>query len=303
VSAEASRSAEIPVRRIEAGRATPLREHRSQGESRRLAGNPLLKPYALLWQHRRLLRRVTRQELRMRFAGSLLGALWLFIYPALLLGIYSVVFVFVLRIRFGIFSSPYQYIAFIFCGLIPYIGFADTLSTSVTSVVSNATLIKNTLFPIELVPVKSVLLSQAIQVPATLLLFVALGATGRLSYWTLLVLPVWIVQLIFGTGIAWILSSVNVFVRDLQSLVPIVITLLMFVSPISYPQSAIPPTLRPILALNPLYYLVVPYQDVLMLHVLPGPTITAVALTMSFGTLALGYVLFMRLKPVFTDVL
>lgn len=300
---DATRETRVTIGHADIDRPTALTEQGVAAAPARRETNALLRPYEHVWQYRRLLARVTRQELRMRFAGSLLGTLWLFIYPALLLSIYSVVFVFVLRVRFGIFSSPYQYIAFIFCGLIPYIGFADTLSTSVTAVVSNATLIKNTLFPIELVPVKSVMLSQAIQVPATGLLLIALGATGSLSYWTLLVVPVWILQLIFSTGVAWILSSVNVFVRDLQSLVPIVITLLMFISPISYPQSAVPATLRPILGLNPLYYLVVMYQDVLKLHVMPSATIIGVAVGMSFVSFALGYALFMRLKPVFADVL
>lgn len=239
----------------------------------------------------------------MRFAGSLFGSIWLFLYPALLLGVYASVFVFILRERFAIFTSPTQYVVFIFCGLIPYIGFADALSTGVGSIVANAPLVKNTLFPIELVPVKAVILSQAIQLPAMAILLVALAAIGKLSVWALLLPVVWGLQLLLSTGIAWFVASVNVFVRDLQSVVPIFISLLMFISPIAYPQGLIPANLRALLDLNPLYYLVVSYQDVLMLHTLPTARFIVATFLVCGGAFVLGSTVFMRLKPVFSDVL
>ncbi|MFC1574400.1 ABC transporter permease [Candidatus Latescibacterota bacterium] len=127
--------------------------------------------------------------------------------------------------------NTYEFVAFIFCGLIPYIGFSEALGAGVPSVVSNSRLIKNTLFPIELIPVKAVLVSQSTQFPGTGLLLIALIVLGKLGPWGLLLPVIWFSQILFSIGLIWILSSLNVYFRDLQSIVPVVsITIYSFTS-------------------------------------------------------------------------
>lgn len=140
----------------------------------------ILPPFLIICRHHSLLYQTTLNEVRSRYAGSALGFLWLIIYPLLFLLTYAIVYLFIFKIRFPELSS-YEYIIMIFCGLIPFLGFSEGLSLGVVSVVANSNLIKNTLFPIELVPVKSVLVGQATQISATGILIIALGFIGKLS--------------------------------------------------------------------------------------------------------------------------
>lgn len=257
-------------------------------------------PFKVLYIHRAMIWRTTLNELKARFAGSFLGLVWLLIYPLLFLGAYSAVYIYVFNVRFNLFNTN-EYVVIIFCGLIPFLGFAETLGAGVGCVVSNASLIKNTLFPIDLVPVKAVLSSQATQIVGLMLLIIATAVLGRLSWWTPFFMVIWVLQLMFSMGLIWILSSINVFARDLQNLVSIIVLLLMLISPIAYPVDMIPANLRPLLGANPLYYMIVSYQDVLMFGRFPRDNIFWIYLAFSLGTFFVGYWFFTRLKEVFAE--
>lgn len=258
------------------------------------------KPFELLYRHRTLLWQTVKSDIRMRFAGSTIGILWLVFYPLLMLGAYAAVYVFIFKIKFQLFDSN-EYVALIFCGLIPFLGFSEALGMGVGSVVTNANLIKNTLFPIELVPVKSVLTAQCTQVVGMCLLLIALVLIGRWSVWWPFFIVIWICQILFSMGLIWILSSINVFVRDLQNIIPVIILILMMVSPIAYTEDMIPTRLRYLMGMNPLYYLIVSYQKVLMLGELPALSMLAILFFMSIFTFVFGYWFFSRLKGVFAD--
>ena len=155
----------------------------------------------------------TLADIQSRYAGSVLGMFWLVIYPILMLTAYSVVYVFIFQVRLEQITTP-QYVMLIFSGLIPFLGFSEGLGNSVISVTSNASLVKNTLYPIELIPVKAVLFSQCTEVVGLILLTVAVAVTGLLSPWLLLALPLWSFQVIFGIGVGWLISSINVVLRE-----------------------------------------------------------------------------------------
>ncbi len=260
----------------------------------------ILAPFALLYKYRKLLWQTTVNDVRARFAGSVLGMLWLFFYPLLLLGAYAAVYIFVFKVKFHLFNSN-EYVVLIFCGLIPFLGFSEALSMGVGSIVSNANLMKNTLFPIELVPVKSVLAAQCTQVTGLFMLLIVLGILGKWTLWAPFLVIIWILQILFSSGLIWILSSVNVYARDLQNIVSVLILFLMLVSPIAYTEDMIPPEMRPFLAANPVYYLIVSYQDVLMLGHFPRGNIFWILLFISFFTFIFGYWFFMKMKRVFAD--
>ena len=262
--------------------------------------NWFLRPLDLLWRNRRLLFQTTREEIRSRFAGSVMGMAWLVLYPMLFLGVYAGVYVFVFKVRLAHFQSE-EYVALIFCGLIPFLGFAEALSSGVTSVTSNAKLIKNTLFPIELVPVKAVLTSQCTQIVGTVLLLAVLGVLGKLTLWALLLPVVWLLQVFFTLGLIWVLSSLNVYLRDLQNVISVVILMLMLGSPIAYTVDMIPSALRKALYLNPLYYIIICYQDCLMMSRFPRGGAFWGLLILGLGGLWFGFWFFSRMKRVFVD--
>jgi lipopolysaccharide transport system permease protein len=260
----------------------------------------LIKPFALLWNHRILLWQTTWNDIRARYAGSTLGWVWLLLYPLLFLGVYALVYIYVLKIRFALFDSN-EYVILIFCGLIPFLGFAEALSGGVGSVTANAGLIKNTLFPIELIPVKAVLVSQASQVIGTGLLLGVLGFFGKLTLWALLLPLIWVTQLLFTIGLIWILSSLNVYMKDLQNMVAVLNLLLMLISPIAYTIDMVPPELRSFLGINPLYYMIVSYQDALMIGRFPRADVLWVLLALALLFFWVGHGFFRRMKGVFAD--
>jgi lipopolysaccharide transport system permease protein len=260
----------------------------------------LVAPFLILWRHRRLLQMTARNDVRARYAASVFGTSWLFLYPLLFLGAYSLIYIYVFHVRFAMLSST-QYVALIFCGLIPFLGFTEGLSAGVGSVTSSANLLKNTLFPIELIPVKAVLVSQCTQVVGTGLLLIAVASLGKLTWWALLLPLIWAGQIAFSIGLMWILSSLNVFFRDLQNMISVAISLLMMASPIAYSPDMVPSGLRPIVQLNPLYYLIVCYQDCLMAGRFPRDGVLGIWLGLSLAMFCGGCWFFCRLKAVFVD--
>jgi lipopolysaccharide transport system permease protein len=258
------------------------------------------EPFALLWWHRRLLLQTVRNDIRARYAGSILGLTWLFFYPLLFLGAYAVVYIFIFKIRFALFNSN-EYVALIFCGLVPFLGFSEALSTGVGSVTSNANLIKNTLFPIDLIPIKSVMTSQCTQAVGMGMLIIVITLLGKLTFWIFMLPIIWLLQVIFTIGVIWILSSLNVYLRDLQNIVSVFILLLMMVSPIAYTADMVPENLRAFLGLNPMYYMIVAYQDCLMLGRFPREGVLGLLLVMALVSFRGGYWFFSRMKEVFAD--
>lgn len=260
----------------------------------------LASPFLCLWRHRLLLRQTTLSDIRARYAGLVLGLAWLVLYPVLFLGVYAAIYICIFKVRFELFNSN-QYVALIFCGLIPFLGFAEALGLGVGSVTANANLIKNTLFPIELIPVKAVLVSQCSQVVGTGLLLITVAFLGKLTWWALLLPLAWGGQVLFSVGLLWILSSLNVYFRDLQNMVSVAILFLMMTSPIAYTANMVPGSLRPLLQLNPLYYLITSYQDCLMIGRCPRDGVLWTWLGLSVVVFCCGYWFFGRMKTLFAD--
>jgi len=259
-----------------------------------------VEPLLMLWRGRSLLLATTRSDLRARYAGSVLGLAWLLIYPLLFLGCYAAVYLYIFQVRFPQFSSK-EYVAVIFCGLIPFLAFSESLGLGVGSVTSNANLIKNTLFPIDLVPVKAALMSQPLQIVGFVMLVVAAGLMHKLTHAVVLLPVVWVLQLMMTMGLLWILSSLNVFLRDLQNIVSVVVLMLMMVSPIAYTVDMVPAGVKPLLAFNPLYYVIISYQKIIILGEMPSWRFLGVYAAVSLGLFFIGYWFFSRLKRVFAD--
>lgn len=257
-------------------------------------------PFSLFWKHKHILWQTTKSDIRSRFAGSILGLGWLVLFPILLLGAYAFVYIYVFKVKFGLFNSN-EYVALIFCGLVPFIGFSEALGTGVPSVNANASLIKNTLFPIEFIPVKAVLTSQCTQVAGMIMLIGVLAIMHKLTFWAFMVIPIWVLQIMFTVGLMWVLSSLNVYFRDLQNVTAVLVLILMMVSPIAYTADMVPAELRPFLSINPLYYLITCYQDALMVGQFPRSNSLHVLAVLGFGFFIFGFWFFTKLKQVFAD--
>jgi lipopolysaccharide transport system permease protein len=253
----------------------------------------------VVWLERNVLLATTLVDIRTRFAGTLFGLAWTVLFPILFLGLYAVVYIMIFRVRAAGYDTV-EYILLIFCGLIPFIGFADALGAGVSSVVSNKALIRNTIFPIELIPVKVVLTSSVTMVVGLCVLLCVLWSRGIAHYTQLLIPVILVLQLIFTAGLICLLSAVNVFVPDLGHTISIVILLLMLISPIGYTEEMVPPELRAFMLPNPLYYLIMLYRDAAFLGVI-RPSLLASFSLITLVSWTVGTTVFRRLKPLFAD--
>ncbi len=256
-------------------------------------------PFTLLWEYRSVLWATLIHDLRQRYGASVFGLAWTVLFPILFLGLYSLVFNLILQVRIPG-KSSLEYTLIIFSGLIPFLGFSEALSSGVSSLVDNRSLLKGSVFPVELIAVKTVLVSSVTMLTglAILLCVVMLKGEGSLSQ---LALPfAFFVQFIFSVGLVWTLSIFAVFFRDIINVVSPVILFLMLVSPIGYTEEMIPAQMMPIMALNPLYYMISIYRDIIHGGQVPWTSL------LSFGAFScvlyiVGYRLFRRLKVVAAD--
>lgn len=238
-------------------------------------------------------------DIKSRFRGTVIGLLWTVIYPILFLGIYAVIYIMIFHVRAAGYKTE-EYVLLVFCGLVPFLGFSEALGTGVGSILANKGLIKNTLFPIELVPVKAVLSSSVTMIVGLGLLLAALWISGVWHFTQFLVPVILILQLLFSIGLIWLLSAFNVFIQDIGQIVAIFIMFLMLVSPIAYTHEMIPKELMPFMYPNPLYYLIMLYRDALYIGAV------RVDMLMIFSVIAatmflIGGAVFFRLKPLFAD--
>jgi homopolymeric O-antigen transport system permease protein len=250
--------------------------------------------------HRLLLWRVTVNDLRQRYAGSLLGVAWSVVAPLLVLAIYAVIYLEIFRIRVPTLNSR-EYVVYVFCGLVPYLATAESISTGVRAVIANRSVLNNTVFPIDLTPIKPVLSTQVTMALGMSIVLAAALATGN-AHLTLVLLPViWVLNATWLAGINWILSPINVIFRDLENLVSAVLMVMLVASPIAYTPDMVPSSLKPLLALNPFAYFVVAYQQVIMLGIWPSWPHLVLLFVLSIGTFWLGSSFFARAKRVMVD--
>jgi lipopolysaccharide transport system permease protein len=259
----------------------------------------MVAAFDLIYRYRHILYATSLMEIRARYIGTLFGLVWAVLYPFLFLAIYATVYAFVLGVRLSQ-LTPVEYVLLVFSGLIPFLGFSEVLGASVSAVVANKQLIKNTMFPAELLPVKTVIASSVSMVISLVGLILALWFIGNFAITQLLIVPVFVLQMMFFFGIAWLVSALNVFFRDIAQFVGILILFLMIISPIGYTRDMIPHQLAPLMYSNPLFYIIEVYRQVLMFHAV-SPRLLAGYTIMSLATFWAGYRLFTRLKPVFAE--
>lgn len=268
-----------------------------------------LDPRALVRQlmaQRSLIAQFTWREIEGRYRGSFLGLLWTLIHPLVLLITYTFVFG-------GLFKARWpdakdgglgEFALALFCGLTAYNLLSECVQRAPRIVVGVPNYVRKVVFPLEILPV-SVLGSAVFHALASLgiLVLVRLVLGGGLP-WTLLLLPVVSLPLLFlSLGLTWFLAGLGVYVRDIGQFASLALQVLMFATPIFYPPSLIPENLRPLLLLNPLADVVENWRRVVLWGRLPewGP-LAAWTVGGAF-VLMLGYAWFVNTKRGFADVL
>ena len=252
---------------------------------------PLTEPFALLYRQRRLVASSTAAEIRRKYAGFLLGGWWLVLSPLLMLAVYVVLYIYILRFKPAQFT-PGEYVLFMFCGLVPYFGIADGVLAGTRSLLANASILRSTVFPGEILPVRNVLASTVPFGIGLALLLLGAAAAGRVTPWLLALPVIAALQVLFLIGLAWVLSLVVVVVRDVENIIGFVLMTLLIVSPIAFTPEMLPPILKPVLWANPLSYFMLAYQSIVVHGTAPDGGILAVLAAMSLAVFVAGHAFF-----------
>ncbi|HEY7060526.1 MAG TPA: ABC transporter permease [Chloroflexota bacterium] len=264
-------------------------------------------PARSLWRHRELIRQLVIRDLQQRYRGSYLGILWSVITPLLMLSAYTLVFAVILQARWAVGDqqlTSQEFALVVFAGLIPFSLLAECLNRAPGLVLLTPNYVKKVVFPLEVLPVVLVcsaalqsLISTGVLVLGTALLL------GHLSP-TLPLLPLaYLPLLLLALGVSWFLAGLGVYVRDVSQSIGVLTQLLMFLSPVFYPISAVPEWLRPWLRLNPLTAILEAFRATLLFGE-PLPWESWAAWTLATALLAvLGYNWFVVTKRTFADVI
>ncbi len=260
----------------------------------------IFSPITLIWSRRHLLFAAVNTSLRQRYAGSVLGLVWIVLGPLLLLSLYAAIYLVVFRVRPPD-MEPGLYVLYIFSGLVPLINFSQGLMLATTSLSADKDILLNTVYPAELVPLREVVVSLVTLAIGIGIIAVATVFLGQL-FWTWLLVPVVMALLtMFLTGIAWILSLANLVLKDIQQILTYVTILLLVASPIAYTPDMLPSSLAVLIYFNPLAYFVISFQSLIVLGMLPPWPILLGISVFGIGSFVLGAYVFSRAKTVFFD--
>lgn len=260
----------------------------------------LLAPILLIWNNAYLLGRTTIVELRTQYAGSIFGLLWVVLGPVILLSIYTAVYAFIFRVRPETLSVG-EYILYVFSGLVPFLAFSASLMQGAMSLTSNRQILLSTVFPPDLLPLRAVLIASLILPIGMALVVFGDIIFGHASLVTLLVIPVMILQIMFLSGVAWVLSLLTIVMRDIQQLLQYATIMLLVVTPIAYTPDMIPAKLKLLMYVNPLSYFTASFQYILSYDTLPPIEILSGLIVLSLLSFYTGFGLFQKIKTSFYD--
>lgn len=254
-------------------------------------------------RHGYLLAQLVRREMLLKYRGSVLGIGWSFLYPLLLLATFTLVFGGVLGAKWGTRGTGIELALFIYCGLLVFTPFAEVAGATPRLLQNYQAYVKKIIFPTELLPLVIVLVATIHGLVNLLVLALVAMFAGQLQPMLLLVplilLPAWL----FILGMAWFLAAAGAYVRDLVHVMPVLIQLLMFLSPVFYPIDAAPAFLRQIHQINPLAMAMEDTRRAALQGLPPQWHIWFAMLVIGLAVAAIGYAFFMRSKEEFADVI
>lgn len=252
-----------------------------------------------LWAYRELLWVLTARDIKVRYKQTVLGIVWAVIQPVMIMIVFSIFFGRLAKVP----SEGYPYPVFVYAGLLPWTFFANAISQSSNSVISSTNLITKVYFPRLIIPLSSIgagivdfLISTLILL--LLMLYYGIPFTSNLLYAPLLLLAVIFIALGFG---AW-LAAMNVSFRDFRYVVPFMIQIWLFITPVIYPVTMIPEKWQWLYYLNPMAGLIEGFRSAFLGKPLDltGPGISFAVATVCF---IIGIMYFKKVERRFADII
>jgi len=259
--------------------------------------------------HRHLIFQMTKREVIGRYRGSVLGLLWSFLNPLMMLSVYTFVFSVVFKSRWGISppgteESKTMFAIMLFAGLIVHAVFAEVINRSPSVVLSNVNYVKKVVFPLEILPIITLGAALFHGLVSLTVLILAYAIFQGVPHLTILLAPVVMLPLIVLTlGLAWILASLGVYLQDVGQTTGIITTIMLFLSPVFFPLHSLPAQYQTIILLNPLTFIIEQMREILVWGRMPDFMGLGVYLIVSVIVAAAGYAWFQKTRSGFADVL
>ena len=259
-----------------------------------------------LWQlpgRAELIFSFAKRELLGRYKGSALGIAWAVLTPVVMIAIFTFIFAGIFGARFNPNQSHWDYALYLFCGLLPWSMFQESVQQSATTIVTNSNLVKRVVFPLETLPAAQVFAALGNQLFATVALLVATIIIRQRLELTALLLPVLLIpQLLFALGAAWLIASLGVYLRDIAQGMTLLLMAWMYLTPIIYPEAIVPERFRTFIDLNPFTSLVRNYRHIFLDGLAPDWRGLAYFTAIAAIVFIFGYWWFARTRRGFADV-
>ena len=247
-------------------------------------------------QYREFLKTNVRKDIRGKYKGSFLGIIWSFLNPLLSVLVYAIVFPYIMRIKVE------NYLIYLITGIIPWTFFTSSINMGLNSILFNGNIIKKVYFPRIILPISSVTSCLVnFLISCIIILLFCIGSGLGISIYLLWLPIVAIIQYIFQLGLAFILSAIEIYMRDIEHIVNFFVSMLFYVTPILYTPETFPERLGWLLKLNPLYYLMTSYRAIFFYQQTPNVHGLTLLLGFSIVLFFIGYFIFEKLQKGFAE--
>ena len=251
-----------------------------------------------------LIIQMTKREVIGRYRGSMFGLVWSFFNPLIMLIVYTLVFSAVFNAKWGSASeSKIDFALALFIGMIVHSVFAECFNRAPRLMINNVSFVKKVVFPLEVLPwvvMGSTLFHTIISLCVWVLFYILVNHSVQ---WTVIFVPFIFAPLVFFVmGLSWFFASLGVYLRDVEQFTGVISTILLFMSPVFYPVSQLPPSYQTIVYLNPLTFLIEQSRDVLMWGIEPNWAGLFIAYIVSILVAWLGFVWFQKTRQGVADV-
>lgn len=251
-----------------------------------------------IYNYRELLKTNVKKEIRGRYKNSILGVMWSFLNPLLQLAVYAIIFGALLA------GGDKTYHIYICVALIPWTYFTTAITQSSFTIIGNADIIKKVYFPREILPI-SVVTSGAVNfmISTSIILAFLFAAGLGISKYILLYPVILLIQYFLLIGIAFIVSSITVYFRDLEHIIGVVLMAAFYGTPIVYKLEQLPANLQMLMQLNPMTHLINAYRDIFYYQRMPDFKILGILLIIALTLTVIGYFIFKKLQKGFAEEL
>lgn len=267
-------------------------------------GRALVYPFLTIWSNRGLIRVMVRRDILGRYRGSFGGGLWTVLSPLLLMLTYMFVFGIVLESRFPGDTSRTGFALYYLAGMLPWLAFSEAVGRAPSVILEHRNFVRKLVFAVETLPVNLVASGLVTGLFAVVLFCGFLLVVRHGIPLTVLWLPVLLIpQLLFTTGLSWLLAALGAFVKDLGQIMGFLMTIWFFITPICYPEDSLPSAAVTVLTKNPLYILVRGYRAIFLEHQPPVFGSLWKLWLLSLVVFVLGHACFYKLRKSFADMI